>query len=247
METLLLIAIIVIIGIIVSVLNSPQFKGRQGEKFVNNKFLSQLDPLNYTILTDIMLHNGSDIGTTQIDHVIVSNFGIFCVETKAYSGWVLGRASDKYWTQSINYQKYRFYNPLRQNYGHVKTLEKLLAPLNISVPIYSFIAFPDAEKLKITGTNAVGYVRDIVNKIKGYSQVVLSNEDTEKIINVINQANIVNEDIRKEHTKRINKLRDAPPQANYRKRYGRRYREDETIFDDNFDSDDDFDDYDDDF
>jgi len=98
MDNFLLIAIIVIIGIVVSVLKSPQFKGRQGEKFFSNKFLSQLDPLNYTLLADIMLQNESDIGTTQIDHVIASNFGVFCVETKAYSGWILGRESDKYWT-----------------------------------------------------------------------------------------------------------------------------------------------------
>lgn len=237
MENFLLLAIIVIIVIVISVLKSPQFKGRQGEKFVSNKFLSQLDPLSYTPLADIMLYNESDIGTTQIDHVIVSNFGVFCVETKAYSGWILGRESDKYWTQSINYRKYRFYNPLRQNYGHVKTLEKLLAPLNISIPIYSFIAFPDAEKLKITGTDAVGYARDIVDKIKGYSQVMLSNEDKDRIINAINQANIVDENIRREHSKKINEMRDAPPQVRYKKRYRRKYRDD----DDFFNNDDDFD------
>lgn len=237
MENFLLIAIIVIIVIVISVLKSPQFKGRQGEKFVSNKFLSQLDPLNYTLLADIMLYNESDIGATQIDHVIVSNFGVFCVETKAYSGWILGRESDKYWTQSINYRKYRFYNPLRQNYGHVKTLEKLLAPLNISIPIYSFIAFPDAEKLKITGTDAVGYARDIVDKIKGCSQVMLSNEDKDRIINAINQANIADENIRREHSKKINEMRDAPPQVRYKKRYRRKYRDD----DDFFNNDDDFD------
>lgn len=235
METFLLIAIIVIIGIIASVLNSPQFKGRQGEKFVNSKFLSQLDPLNYSLLNDIMLQSGSDIGTTQIDHVIVSKFGVFCVETKAYSGWILGRESDKYWTQSINYRKYRFYNPLRQNYGHVKTLEKLLAPLNISIPIYSFVAFPDAEKLKITGTNAVGYARDVVDKIKGYSQVILSNEDKDRIINVINQANITDENMRREHSKKINEMRDAPPQVRYKKKFRRRYRNDNDFFNDDDD------------
>lgn len=240
MGIFLLIVIIIIVGIIVSVLNSPQFKGEQGEKFVNNKFLSQLDSLNYTLLTDIMLQNGSDIGTTQIDHVIVSNFGIFCVETKAYSGWILGRESDKYWTQSINYQKYRFYNPLRQNYGHVKTLEKVLSSLNISVPIYSFIAFPNAEKLKITGTDAVGYAGDVIDKIKSYSQIVLSNEDKDRIINVINQANIIDKNIRREHSKKIHEMRDVPSkvqsQARYKKKYRRRYRNNNDFFnDDDFD------------
>lgn len=242
METFLFIILAIIIGVIAAVLKSPQFIGRQGEKFVHNKFISSLDPLNYTPLNDIMLLNGSDIGTTQIDHIIVSNFGIFCVETKAYSGWIFGRESDKYWTQSINYRKYRFYNPLRQNYLHVKALEKLLATLNISVPIYSFVAFPDAEKLRITGTDAVGYARDIVDKIKSYNQAVISNENKDIIVNAINQANITDENVRTEHSKKINEMRDAPPQVHYKKRYRRRYREDNNIFDD----DNDFDDFDDD-
>jgi len=248
MSIVFLLIIVFIIGIIAAVLKSPQFIGHQGEKFVNNKFLSKLDPEHYSLINDVMLLNSSNIGTTQIDHIIVSNFGIFCVETKAYAGWIFGRESDKYWTQSVNYHKYRFFNPLRQNYGHVKTLEKLLISLGVSTPIYSFVAFPDAEELKITGTSAVGYARDIVRKIKGYTQSVLSNEDVAKIINIINQANIVDENIRKEHTKKINELRDAPPQVRYKKKYRRRYREDETIFDDNddFDGDDDFGDYDDD-
>lgn len=235
MELFLLVILVLVICIIAAFLKSPQFIGRQGEKFVNNKFLSELNPEHYVLINDVMLPNGSDIGTTQIDHIVVSNFGIFCVETKAYAGWIFGRESDKYWTQSVNYHKYRFFNPLRQNYGHVKTLEKLLAPLGVFIPIYSFVAFPDAEELRIAGTDAVGYARDIVRKIKGYTQLVLSNKDVEKIINVINQTNIIDENIRKEHTKKINELRDAPPQIRYKKRYRRRYRED----DDNLDGDED--------
>ena len=35
------------------------------------------------------LANGQ-CGTTQIDHIIVSRFGIFVVETKNISGWIFG-------------------------------------------------------------------------------------------------------------------------------------------------------------
>jgi hypothetical protein len=66
-------------------------------------------------------------GTTEIDHVIVSKFGIFVVELKDYAGWIFGNASDAYWTAVYFERKFRFQNPLRQNYGHVKALEALLA------------------------------------------------------------------------------------------------------------------------
>src|SRR6476646_6051417 len=65
-------------------------------------------------------------GTTEIDHLIVSKFGIFVVELKDRSGWIFGNAADAYWTAVHFEKKFRFQNPLRQNYGHVKALEELL-------------------------------------------------------------------------------------------------------------------------
>ena len=66
-------------------------------------------------------------GTTEIDHLIVSKFGIFVVELKDRSGWIFANARDAYWTAVHFEKKFRFQNPLRQNYGHVKALEDLLA------------------------------------------------------------------------------------------------------------------------
>lgn len=66
-------------------------------------------------------------GTTQIDHVIVSRFGIFVVETKNMNGWIFGSEKDEQWTQVFpNKQKFRFQNPLRQNYRHTKSLAEFL-------------------------------------------------------------------------------------------------------------------------
>lgn len=229
MSTFLIFLLIIIVGIVASFLNSPKSIGREGEKYVSGRFLSELNPENYILIDDVMLKNDSDIGTTQIDHIVVSNFGIFCVETKAYAGWIFGKASDKYWTQSVNYNKYRFFNPLRQNYGHVKTLEKLLVSIGISAPIYSFVAFPDAEELKITGTDVVGYAGEIIDKIKEHTEIKLSNEDVEKIINIIDQANITDKNVRKEHVRKINELRDAPPSVWHKNRH--KYREDNDDYD----------------
>lgn len=65
-------------------------------------------------------------GTTEVDHLIVSRFGIFVIELKDYSGWIFGDPHDSHWT-SANYSgKYRFQNPLHQNYGHLKALEHFL-------------------------------------------------------------------------------------------------------------------------
>ena len=65
-------------------------------------------------------------GTTQIDHVIVSRYGIFVVETKNIDGWIFGDEKSPQWTQSLFGKKYKFQNPLRQNYRHIKALSDFL-------------------------------------------------------------------------------------------------------------------------
>jgi len=65
-------------------------------------------------------------GTTEIDHLIVSKFGIFVVELKNRSGWIFGNAADAHWTAVHFKKKFRFQNPLRQNYGHMRALEAFL-------------------------------------------------------------------------------------------------------------------------
>jgi len=65
-------------------------------------------------------------GTTQIDHIIVSPYGIFVIETKNMEGWIFGGEWRTTWTQSIYGKSFRFQNPIHQNYGHIKVLERLL-------------------------------------------------------------------------------------------------------------------------
>lgn len=65
-------------------------------------------------------------GTTQIDHVIVSRYGVFVVETKNMDGWIFGDEKSAQWTQCIFGKKYKFQNPLRQNYRHTKALSDFL-------------------------------------------------------------------------------------------------------------------------
>ncbi len=65
-------------------------------------------------------------GTTEVDHLIVSRFGVFVVELKDRSGWIFGNAMDPYWTSVHFRQQFRFQNPLHQNYGHIKAIETFL-------------------------------------------------------------------------------------------------------------------------
>jgi hypothetical protein len=82
--------------------------------------------------------------TSQIDHVLVTDTGIFVIETKHYTGWIFGDPHAHQWTQVIYRKKFKFLNPLRQNHGHLKALQALFnLPANA---FFSLVVFTgDAE------------------------------------------------------------------------------------------------------
>jgi len=110
--------------LLAAIVKSPWFKGMVGEWFLNLCLGLFLDKREYHLLKDVTLPISQ--GTTQIDHVIVSRFGLFVIETKNMKGWIFGNPAHKSWTQQIYRRKHRFQNPLHQNHLHVMTLKALL-------------------------------------------------------------------------------------------------------------------------
>lgn len=82
-----------------------------------------LNSATYIDINDVTIPTSR--GLTQIDHIIVSRFGIFVVETKNMSGWILGHPREHEWTQVFWKTTFKFQNPLRQNYLHTRALSEL--------------------------------------------------------------------------------------------------------------------------
>ncbi|WP_172372338.1 nuclease-related domain-containing protein [Sporosarcina jiandibaonis] len=120
-------------------------KGVIGEG-VSRLFFLGLDTNEYKVLHNITLQNTQG-KTTQIDHVIVSIYGIFVVETKNYQGWIYGNEIDRQWTQVIYKKRQQFYNPIKQNQGHIKALKGML-PEYKNIPFISIINFAPKATLK---------------------------------------------------------------------------------------------------
>lgn len=120
-----ILAILVAFVVVFKILRSPTFKGWFGEAAVR-RGLKRLDPAIYQSYHDLYLPRPDGKGTAQIDHTIVSPFGIFVVETKNYRGWIFGSEKDSKWTQKIYKRKEQFQNPLRQNHLHIRALEQFL-------------------------------------------------------------------------------------------------------------------------
>jgi restriction system protein len=99
-------------------------RGWVGEHGVSALLAGSLDRDLYTRFDNIIVPTAN--GTTQIDHIVVSRFGIFVVETKNTRGWIFGHEREPKWTQVLFGKKCQFQNPLRQNYGHTSALAELL-------------------------------------------------------------------------------------------------------------------------
>ena len=112
-----------VIFIIVVKLNFSNIVGYFGEKWTRRQ-LKKLPKDKYTVINDVfILVNGR---THQIDHVVVSPYGIFSIETKQYNGYIVGNKYDKKWVKYFWKKQYYYTNPIRQNYGHVKALSELI-------------------------------------------------------------------------------------------------------------------------
>lgn len=136
--------ILLIAGVGLIKIFKPFLKGKVGEFAVSTHVKLYLDE-RYILLNDVTLPDES-AGTTQIDHILLSPFGVFVIETKNYKGWIFGGERQKVWTQKIYKKSYKFQNPVYQNYKHIKVLESVLSDIVEPQLLHSVIVFmPDCE------------------------------------------------------------------------------------------------------
>ena len=99
-------------------------RGWFGEKKTTFSMWLSLDKHVYRRFHDVIIP--SKKGTTQIDHLLVSPYGLFIVETKNKKGWIFGSGDQPKWTQSVYGRKYSFQNQLRQTFRQKKVLSEYL-------------------------------------------------------------------------------------------------------------------------
>lgn len=144
MEFLFVITIMILIVIVVYKLSSPKFKGSIGESIVARK-LGKLNDDEFKVFNNVLLRTGS--GLSQIDHIVISIYGIFVIETKNYSGWIHGSEYSEYWTQSIYKKKTKFRNPIKQNWAHIFALKEVLSDFP-QVAYHPVVVFAGSAELK---------------------------------------------------------------------------------------------------
>ncbi len=95
-----------------------------GEALVSKAVRVNFTPPDYHLLNHVTLRVSDS--TTQVDHILVSRFGVFVIETKDYKGWIFANPKQASWTQVLFNSKFRFQNPIHQNFRHVRAVQDLL-------------------------------------------------------------------------------------------------------------------------
>lgn len=189
--------------------------GELGEHKINIQ-LDQL-PKDCKYVSDLLIPNSkSRSGYSQIDHLVISPYGLFVIETKNYSGDIKGGRNDKYWSVS---NRFKMYNPLMQNYGHVKALESHLGEFETAKYI-SMVSFTmrcrfsiDPELRKIHSDELIVYDvelseyinRKILRLIAELPTPIFTLENIQLIYEKVNKINITDPNVRAEHVEKVQK------------------------------------------
>jgi restriction system protein len=157
-------------------------KGWFGEKKTELKLSLSLDDDVYIIYHNIVIPSRN--GTTQIDHVIASPFGLFIVETKNLKGWIYGTDTQPTWTQVVYQSKYKFQNPLRQSYRHKKALSNHLRIKEKNIhQVVSFVG--DCQFKTDMPPNVIK--SGLGSYIKGFNEIVYSDNEVKEIQNILSR------------------------------------------------------------
>lgn len=165
------------IALVLGFLRSPLVKGWFGEKLVSKKASLRLPQDEYFAYDNVTVQDAK--GTTQIDHIFVSRFGLFIVETKNMGGWIFGNANQPQWTQVIYKQKNKFQNPIRQNYRHLKAIESLTqTPIS---KLHSVVVFTGDSTFKTDVPPSVCTLSSFVDYIRSFKLPMLTDNEIYEI------------------------------------------------------------------
>lgn len=172
----LIIVLLILLAFGRLVFRNESVKGRFGEIKVEH-ILKRL-PKEYNTFNNVYLQDGKY--SSQIDHVIISPYGIFVIETKNYKGDIYGREKAEEWTQNIWGNKYHFRNPIKQNFGHVYRLAELFG----LPPSYftSIVVFTTRCDLYVNSSSSVIYISDLEDLILSYHGKIFEEGEVERLV-----------------------------------------------------------------
>lgn len=196
---------LVVCAAIAIILSIPKVKGKIGEKRVSRKLKKLSKKYGGYIVNDVTIPDEESGKTSQIDHIYISRYGIFVVETKNYAGRIYGNDSQREWTQVLAYgnTKNKLYNPVKQNQTHIIRLKKIL---NTSLNLVSVVVFVNAN-IEYIESDSVYSLSGLKYLIGKESPTLINENDVERIYALIKNYKENPVVTNKEHIKEIKQMK----------------------------------------
>lgn len=142
-----------------------------GEALVSGLMASAFGPPDYHLMNHVTLR--MDDGTTQVDHILISRFGVFVIETKHYTGWLFGDEAGPTWTQVRYEARFQFQNPIFQNARHVRAVRELLDFLPPDA-IKSLVVFTGDAEFKTDMPRGVILIDQLADYVRQHNDEIMS-------------------------------------------------------------------------
>ncbi len=178
--------------------------GRWGE------FLTHVSALNFPGYKKVISHvycvNNNKV-PTEIDSVMVTRFGFIVIETKHFSGTLIGSIDQEQWTLQFKHHKRIVYSPIRQNQTHIYALNKAL-PHYRNVPKFSMIVVDEACTLQVVSDqhNRIVHRRQLNKQLKLWlntQPMVLSRKEVRQIARELNAMRHISRKNKKMHERHV--------------------------------------------
>ncbi len=163
------------------------------EKIGKRKIHKILNARSPDLLEDFILP-GAYGGLTHIDHAILTSGGILCIQTKHYNGIVFGGADEPQWTNIDGIRRRKFLNPLIQNEGRKKALQKIVP----NVPVASLVVFTGSIQFTSPLEDNVIHVRDLDSYIAKFVFGPCEINDWDAVWLTVKSTALMDEDSRKD-------------------------------------------------
>ena len=115
-----------------------QEAGKTGERIVANILQKCCTQPGDCIINDIILFNPHTGYSSQIDHILIGQYGVFVIETKNYSGEIYGNDSLRVWKLYRSHDTVELHSPVKQNGTHIHLVRQIL---HNKVPVCGFVVF----------------------------------------------------------------------------------------------------------
>jgi hypothetical protein len=167
-------------------LASPRFRGDIAETRVRRLLASGLERNLYTVFNGLLLPSGG--GTAQIDHLVVSRFGIFVIDSCYVRGWISGTEVQERWRQHFTWRAVRFPNPVHRNRLQVEALQRLLDfPAAAFHPLVVLVGHKGFKKRPPEGVVSPD---SLLAQIRKKSRPLLSPDQANSVLQKIEEARL---------------------------------------------------------